>query len=370
MLPYIMTAFENASPLEWDSDETSVTLKPLYDHERGTGNRQLTHWHVKLCAKTGTVLTLFIPPAENIYGGKRVNAFVPRIASVYSADGKTWTPFIFERDTDGSLAARITMPADEVFIARAVPYTTAHLSSLVSRIQSDKRVSIQSIGQSVEGRDIPMITLRGGTKSILVRGRAHPWESGGSHFIDGIIEEALRSPDVLASATVHILPMAGIDGVVRGTTRFNGNGLDLNRGFGKEHRFADGAPENLALMRWIEERARANELPVFAMDLHDDDYGNIHVGETGKDAAFDARMKTLDALMRKYTYYTEGLATGISNGTFGAGLKAMFGFDAVIYELNTNWLPAVNAVPLDTTWREFGARFAAMLPELMREAYR
>lgn len=363
MLPYIMTAFENASPMEWESDETSVTLKPLFDHERGTGNRQLTHWHIKLCAKAGTALTLFIPPAENIYGGKRVNAFVPRIASVHSADGKTWTPFVFERDTDGSLAAKMTMPADEIFIARAVPYTTAHLSSLIARISHDKRMTVSTIGKSAEGRDLTMITLSGGPKRILIRGRAHPWESGGSWFIDGIIEGALADPAVLAAVSIDIMPMAGIDGVVRGTTRFNSNGFDLNRGFKHDHTFADGAPENLAVIRWLEEHAKKDALPVFAMDLHDDDYGNIHVGETGRDAAFDERMQRLDALMRKYTYYTEGLATGISTGTFGAGLKAMFGFDAVIYELNTNWLSAVRAVPTDTTWREFGARFAAMLPE-------
>lgn len=289
MLPYVMTAFENASPMEWDSDETSVTLKPLFDHERGTGNRQLTHWHVKLCAKAGAELALFIPPAENIYGGKRVNAFVPRIASVYSADARTWTPLVFERVTDGSLAAKITMPEDEVFIARAVPYTTSHLAALIARIKNDSRVTISTIGKSAEGRDLTMLSLSGGPKHILLRGRAHPWESGGSWFIDGVIDGALAKPEVLAAVSIDIMPMAGIDGVIHGTTRFNSNGIDLNRSFRKDHRFADGAPENLALVRWLEDR-----------------------------------------------------------------------------ELNTNWLPAVRAVPLDTTWREFGARFAAMMPEFSK----
>jgi hypothetical protein len=209
-----------------------------------------------------------------------------------------------------------------------------------------------------------MVTLSAGPGQplALFRGRAHPWEAGGNWFLEGLADRALGLPEVLQVCDLAILPMAAKDGVVRGQTRFNVNGVDLNRGFVRDYDFG-AAPENQALMDWLLARQQEGRLPFLALDLHDDDYGNLHVGHDGDRPEYEARMALLDRLMRQHTYYTEGSARGAGAGTFGDGLLEVFGFDSAVFELNSNWLAGANCIPGSVTWREFGAQFATMLVE-------
>lgn len=365
---YVNTAFENGSPLDWEvTSEGVLELWPQFDYEHGPqGNRQLTHWHFRLHGEAGQTLRLRMPPRENIYGGRRGPAFVARTGNSLSADGVHWQPFSWELDEDKGLAAEIVLAADVVHIARIEPYTTRHLAAWLERLQADTRTKVEIIGQTVEGRDLELVTLSAGLDrpAILFRGRAHPWEAGGSWFLEGVAAEALRAPDVLAACDLVFLPMAGKDGVVRGQTRFNLNGIDLNRGFVPGYDFS-AAPENQALVGWLLARQAAGRLPLLALDLHDDDYGNLHVGHGGGHPDYDRRMATLEELMRARTYFTEGAARGVGAVTFGAGLLELFGFDSAVLELNSNWLAGANCIPGSAAWRDFGAQFAAMLPEYL-----
>ena len=362
---YINTSFENGSPMNWEErDDGTLVFEPLFDYERGFRNRQLTHWHFSLRGTKGQTVRLRIPPKENIYGGKRVNAFAPRIGNQMSADGVSWTPVVFEQGEDRSIEATVTLPADEVVIARIEPYTTKHLAGFLARLGEHPLAKIKIIGRTVEGRPLEMITLSSGRakRSALIRARAHPWEAGGNWFIEGLAARALSDPAVLDAMDLCILPMAAKDGVVRGQTRFNANGFDLNRGFVKDYVFNEhNAPENLALMKWLERRQRERALPFFAMDLHDDDWGKLHVGDMDKDKGYAKRMTVLDELMREHSYYTEGLAAGAGAATFGAGLRDIFSIDSVVYELNSNWLAGARAVPDSKIWKTFGAQFADVL---------
>jgi hypothetical protein len=180
------------------------------------------------------------------------------------------------------------------------------------------------------------------------------------------VDGALSAPAVLEACDIGILPMAGKDGVVRGQTRFNVNGYDLNRGFVRDYDFGPhNAPENRALMEWLTARQRRHALPVLAVDLHDDDSGNLHVGHKAPNERYDRHMALLDQMMRKHTYYTEGMAKGLDTSTFGAGLLNILDMDSVVYELNSNWLAATQSVPGSRTWTEFGAQFARMLVEYL-----
>ena len=363
---YINTAFENGSPLDWEVlEDGTLEFRPLFDYEHGPQmNRQLTHWHFRLHGLAGQTLRLRIPPRQNIYNGRLGSAFVDRIGNQMSADGKHWTPFFFTRAADLGLEATITLPAAATYIARIEPYTTVHLGELLSRLSGWPEATVESLGSTVEGRDLELITLSSGfgRPTIFFRGRSHPWEAGGNWFLDGLIDRALAAPAVLAACDLAILPMAAKDGVVRGQTRFNVNGYDLNRGFTPDYDFGpDNAPENYALVEWLKRRQALGRLPLLAIDLHDDDYGNLHVGPTGVDEAYDGRMALLDRLMREHTYYTEGTSRGVGNSTIGEGLRAMFGFDSVVYELNSNWLAGADCVPGSATWKTFGAQFADML---------
>ncbi len=369
---YINWAFENGSPMDWEENpEGTVVFQPLFDYERGSRNRQLTHWHFKLSGTKGQILRLRIPPKDNIYGGRNGNAFPVPVGAQMSGDGVNWTPMIFQTMPDKSIETTVTLPADEVFFARIEPYTTRHLAELLERIKDNPRVKIETIGETVEGRPLEMITLSAGPgrKSALIRGRAHPWEAGGNWFIDGIVEQALSDPAILAELDIHILPMTCKDGVVRGLTRFNVNGCDLNRGFAKGLTFSrEGAIENFHLVQWLDARKTEEALPCFAMDLHDDDNGNLHFN-AGADAAHLGRMHILEKLMREGTYFSEGIEKG-SAPTFGYGLLELYGIDSIVYELNSNWLNATRGVPDSKVWRQFGSQFAEVLRKFFAEVYK
>lgn len=368
---YINTAFENGSPLDWEVRADGVLeLWPQFCYQHGPqGNRQLTHWHFRLHATAGESLRLRLPPRDNIWEGSRGSAFITRTGNQMSADGVHWTPFSWELQEDKGLEATIVMPADVVYIARIEPYTTRHLAAWLERLQGDSRVTVEIVGQTVEGRDLELVTLSAGPDrpTVLFRGRAHPWEAGGSWFIEGVAERALSDPAVLETCDLAFLPMAGKDGVVRGQTRFNVNGIDLNRGFVPGYDFRE-APENQALMDWLLARQAAGRLPFLALDLHDDDYGNLHLGHGGDHPDYDRRMTLLEELMRGHTYFTEGASRGVGSATFGAGLLELFGFDSAILELNSNWLAGANCVPGSATWREFGGQLAGMLVEYIPAA--
>jgi len=370
---YLNTAFENGSAMDWEvlADGT-LELRPLFDYERGSSNRQLTHWHFRLHGAAGQAVRLYFPPRQNVYNGHPGPAFVKRTGSQMSADGgEHWIPFCFELREDRSLEATVVLPADTVLVARVEPYTTRHLDALLSRVRPHPQVRVERLGQTVEGRDLELITLgsdgEDGKPLVFFRGRSHPWEAGGNWFLDGIVAAALANPEVLRTYAVTILPMAAKDGVVRGHTRFNLNGYDLNRGFTQDYDFGPhNAPENAALMAWLRARQAQGRLPLLAIDLHNDDYGNLHVGHRGANEGYDRRMALLDRLMRQHTYYTEGATKGAGVSTFGEGLLGLFGIDSLVYELNTNWLAGANCVPGSGVWREFGTQFAAMLVEYVR----
>jgi len=368
---YINTAFENGSPLDWEVTADGVLeLWPQFDYEHGpSGNRQLTHWHFRLHGEAGQTLRLRLPPRWNVWEGRRGPAFVTRTGNSLSVDGVHWQQFFWELGEDKSLETELVLPADVVWIARIEPYTTQHLGAWVQRLQTDPRTQVETIGQTVEGRELELVTLSTGPGRplVLFRARAHPWEAGGNWFIEGVAAEALRNPDVLAACDVVFLPMAAKDGVVRGQTRFNVNGLDLNRGFVPGYDFRE-APENQALLDWLLARQAAGRLPFLALDLHDDDYGNLHVGHGGDHPEYDRRMAALEALLRARTYFTEGASHGVGAATFGAGLLDLFGFDSAVFELNSNWLAGAQCIPGSAAWRQFGAQFAALLPEYIRTA--
>ena len=132
------------------------------------------------------------------------------------------------------------------------PYRLSDLERLLERIRSHRLVRIGSIGHTVAGRHRDRPRWRpGGSESRL---RPRPGASLGSRQQLGCAraDRAFahrrrgRSRRFLRSYNVSILPMANVDGVARGGTRFNLRGMDLNRGWDKP---ADPtlSPENAAL---------------------------------------------------------------------------------------------------------------------------
>ena len=76
-------------------------------------------------------------------------------------------------------------------------------------------------------------------------------------------------------------------------------------------------------------------------------------------------MATFEHLLRQRTWFREGStqATFHNSGTLGDGWLERFGIDAVVHELNCNWLEGLNDYPLAQHWKDYGASLAAVFYE-------
>ena len=134
---------------------------------------------------------------------------------------------------------------------------------------------IRSIGQSVQGRDIWEIKITAVDRSqtfprhtITIHARTHPHETQSSWVCDHIIR-FLLSEDPYAAAlreqcTFHIIPMYNPDGVELMTTRYNANGVDLEREWDKPQPQVEAA----ALKRRFGELMNSEEPIEIALNLH------------------------------------------------------------------------------------------------------
>jgi hypothetical protein len=156
---------------------------------------------------------------------------------------------------------------------------------------------------------------------------------------------------------VFILPMANKDGVARGRTRFNMLGKDLNRNWDKP---ADLllAPENGALEKWLESMIEQGRTPDLAIELHNDGNGKLHISRPPipKLEQHVERMRVLESLLRRYTWFTEGSTDGAfrNSGTLGDGWLERYGIDSAVHEFNCHWIAGLSERPLGKHWKNYG----------------
>jgi hypothetical protein len=370
-LVYIDTRFENASRVFWEiDDEGAVHVHLIYDHERASINRANGHWHFRVEAPKGSDLMLVLHNFENIYNGRKGCPVSKKTMCHVSKDGSHWKliPTELAQTESGAATLRIPlhMEADSLYLARAEPYDLEDLDRFLRSIRSHRDVLIETIGKTVEGRTLEMISIGdpGAPRSVLLRARAHPWEPGGNWVVEGLIRRLLEDDDLgtrcRKAYRVHLLPMANKDGVARGWTRFNLRGMDLNRKWDAPAD-PDLSPENAALERWIERAIRDGRRPDLAIDFHNDEYGGIHVSRPEMDIEdYLDNVKRLEQALREFTWFDEGSSgPGKRNpGTLGEGLLERYGIDAVILELNVDRAGSRNKAPTADDWRDFGAGLA------------
>lgn len=372
-LEFIDTSFENASPLWYEfTPEGVIVVNLVYDLERSSPNRAAGHFHFMLQGRPGAHLTIEFKNLDNVWNGKPGSVAKELKAVAVSQDGKTWTPMATESLPENRVQLKVTLPGPRLYVARLEPYRISDLEKMLGAIRPNPLVKIETIGKTVEGLDLEIVRI-GDPKApyrLFVRARAHPWESGGNWVVEGLVGRLLRgdaaAKKFLASYCVWILPMANKDGVARGKTRFNSQGKDLNRDWGKP---ADPAlaPENAALERWLSEMIGAGLKPHLALEMHNDGGGLLHVGRPeGSDAArYLERMATFETLLRKHTWFTEGSTkpTFTNPGSLGEGWQARFGIDAAVHELNCNWIAGLKDYPSAKNWKAYGESLADVFYE-------
>ena len=102
--------------------------------------------------------------------------------------------------------------------------------------------------------------------------------------------------------------------------------------------------------------------PSLGIDLHNDDSGGIILAEHSKgDTQFLKNMQFFEKLMREYTSFSENVRYSwkidgqpVTNVSFENGLLKRYGIEAMVYELNANWIRSLNKMPGEKDWKEVG----------------
>jgi hypothetical protein len=152
---------------------------------------------------------------------------------------------------------RLKPEHDSVWIATIPPYTHSRLLALIREIERAPHVRVETMGRSVHGRDLPLITVTNfakpdaGKKTVWLQSRQHAWESLTSFISEGAIKFVVSDDPAareLRDRCVFVFtPMLDPDGCASGGVRFNANGYDVNRHWDevdlRDPRWLKDAPE-------------------------------------------------------------------------------------------------------------------------------
>ncbi len=138
---------------------------------------------------------------------------------------------------NGELKFSITPEHNSVYFAYFAPFSYEQHLDMVNMAQGSDFCVLESLGETVEGRDIDFLTIGEPTeekKKIWIIARQHPGESMASWFMSGLIGRLLDEDDavsrsVLEKAVFYLVPNMNIDGSMAGNLRANAAGANLNR---------------------------------------------------------------------------------------------------------------------------------------------
>jgi len=202
---------------------------------------------------------------DNVLGA----ADSPTCLPVCQVHGQPWTRLKQGEETrtpDGrrQLSWLIPHPAPSVEVAFCFPYGPADVDAVLDRGKDYWQAA--PIGLSQGGRRIlrlhNSVGATGGTQpGIYIVARQHSGETPGSWVLDGFLRHLAQVKK--AGYVVWAVPLADIDGVVRGYYGKDGFPYDLNRAWGSPPMRHETLVIRNDIRRW---KARCK--PILGLDLH------------------------------------------------------------------------------------------------------
>lgn len=257
-------------------------VKGQFDQEHR--NRQANWYYFELTnlPREPVTIDLIDLAGEYNYAGPAYSVTAD-VRPAYSYDDIHWTHFTDQQVSwdarEPLLSLQFTPEHDHVWIAHVEPYTCRDLASLLSSFSIRHYLEERSVGRTVEGREIPLLTIT--NRSVPERQKAviwlmfrqHAWEAGTSWVADGAVRFLLsgdaRAARIRDRVIYKIFPMADPDGVAHGGVRFNLNGFDLNRNWDTPdpQKMPEIWAQRIAILGWVDSGHR---LDLF-LSLHNDE---------------------------------------------------------------------------------------------------
>lgn len=220
---------------------TTFRCHVLGQQDQRGRNRQATWYYFRMDHVAGRDITLTLTDFVGEYHDRPgACPMGPDIVPVFSDDEKTWHHFpAIQYDPQNKETTLHFRPArDSIWIAHVPPYTTADLKRLLEDLRDRPTAVIETIGKTVQGRDIPLVTVTNpdlpdaGKELLWLQAREHAWEAGTSYVAEGALR-FITSDDPAARELrdkfiFKFAPMVDLDGVANGQVRCNANGYDVN----------------------------------------------------------------------------------------------------------------------------------------------
>ena len=225
----ISSGFDSGNIIVKDaSDPGGVRLEIAKDHQS-----DFYMWfHFRVSGEPGQKVRLVIENAKGAAyprGWENYNA-------VASADMESWQRVPTQFDGE-MLTIDVELTLGALYVAYFAPYSSERHQQLVANTLRDERVQLTVLGQTLDGRDLDMLTIGepGPDKRVLwVTARQHPGETMAEWWIEGFLERLLDpisadAKHLLEQAVLHVVPNMNPDGSARGHLRTNAAGVNLNR---------------------------------------------------------------------------------------------------------------------------------------------
>lgn len=274
------------------SDPQNVRLKIRTDKDS-----DFYQWfHFRVAGAKGVPLRLIIENASDAAYPKGWENY----RACFSEDRDDWRRVATTSYEGGQLIIEHTPAADSLYYAYFAPYSRERHLNLIADSLGHEGVSLEVLGQTLDGRDMDCLTIGDGDKTIWVIARQHPGETMAEWWMEGFLARLTDSEDELASemkrkARFRIVPNMNPDGSSRGHLRTNAAGANLNREWQKPA--MDRSPE-VKLVR----DAMDQDRPVLCFDVHGDEAlpYNFIAGAEGIPGYTDKQAADLDAFLTAY----------------------------------------------------------------------
>ncbi len=194
---------------------------------------------------------------------------------------------------DGVMTIRYRPETNSTWFAYFAPYSMERHHDLVAEVAQEPGVTVEVLGQTLDGQDIDLITMGEGERVVWLYARQHPGETMAEWWMEGALERLVDPADPVArrlraKARLHIVPNMNPDGSRRGHLRTNAAGVNLNREWNAPT--LERSPEVYHVL----ERMKATGVD-FALDVHGDEAipHNFIAGFEGIPSITDRQLRLL-----------------------------------------------------------------------------
>lgn len=339
------TDIETGSLSLWQVCDDTIRVLPWRDYNHAGRNWTAIWCHFRIRGATGRRITLEFLDLADEWQHTPSFAWGPHTRPVYSHDGQTWHRFtdVAYHQARQQLTVRHTAQADELWVAYIEPYGVERLNRLLHDLAGSPGVAVDTVGTSVEGRDLSRVTVgdpAADRPRVLVIARQHPWETGTSYAAEGLLR-FLTSDDAKAKQfrerlTFIVMPMLNPDGVLRGGTRYNARGYDPMRDL--DQAGPDDSRETWHMLGAMREARAAGQGSDLILNLHNNNQEARDLVAAYGLPANDPRLLSIGHAIARHTHFRgEIMAWHHPN----ASIPLEYGF-GVLLELQTGYIRALD----------------------------